>query len=149
MHSRTAVYFRSRCSLSLCISPSLENVYFPCTHYTYSRSYHNQFASPSCLGLFAVPSCPDQSPLQGGHLLSDDYLFRGDIFSRTAVPVIISLHSIVQACRSHKRRDCIATVIAPQANSLLNWLGRRSTMQRKQRFNWRGQPIYSALQGGI
>ena len=32
----------------------------------------------------------------------------------------------MHACRSRKRRDRIATVIAPQANSLLNWLGRRS-----------------------
>ena len=56
-----------------------------------------------------------------------DHHFRRVIFSRTAVPVIISLHATVHACRSqYGRRDRIATVIAPQANSLFNWLGRRS-----------------------
>ena len=77
-------------------------------------------------GVFAVPSCPDQSPLQGGQLLSDDYLFReGHIFSRCGSGDHQSSRN--RACMSVSiRRDRIATVIAPEANSLFNWLGRRS-----------------------
>ena len=93
----------------------LEYVYFPCTYYAYSRSYCNQLASPSCSGLHQCV-LPTQITISGSV-----------IFSRAAVPVIISLHATVHACRSqYGRRDRIATVIAPQANSLFNWLGRRS-----------------------
>ena len=58
------------------------------------------------------------------------------IFSRAAVSVIISLHASNRACISISiRRDRITTFIAPQVNSLFNWLGRRSKREsRAQRF---------------